>query len=126
MQLVLGQQPNIFHLRMFGCAVYVPIAPPQLTKMGPKHRLGVYMGFDSLSIIRYLEPLTGDFFKAYYFNKTIEKSRCLNYDVRLLGMFRRYLILTLIQINVNWKFKGLFICKELQINYWMYSPTIRK
>ena len=26
-QLVIGQQPDIFHLRTFGCAVYVPIAP---------------------------------------------------------------------------------------------------
>ena len=26
-QLVLGKQPNISHLRIFGCAVYVPIAP---------------------------------------------------------------------------------------------------
>ncbi|KAM1174963.1 hypothetical protein ACFX19_028018 [Malus domestica] len=34
-QLVFGQQPNISHLRVFGCAVYVPIAPPQQTKMGP-------------------------------------------------------------------------------------------
>ena len=34
LQLVLGQQPNIFHLRTFGCVVYVPIAPPQRTKMG--------------------------------------------------------------------------------------------
>ena len=34
LQLVLGQQPNIFHLRTFGCIVYVPIAPPQRTKMG--------------------------------------------------------------------------------------------
>ena len=34
LQLVLGQQPNIFHLHTFGCAVYVPIAPPQRIKMG--------------------------------------------------------------------------------------------
>ena len=33
-QLVLGKQPNISHLRIFGCAVYVPIAPTQRTKMG--------------------------------------------------------------------------------------------
>ncbi|BBH04774.1 Disease resistance protein CC-NBS-LRR class family [Prunus dulcis] len=58
-QLVLGNQPNISHLRIFGCAVYVPIAPPQRTKMGPQRRLGIYVGFDSPSIIRYLEPLTG-------------------------------------------------------------------
>jgi hypothetical protein len=74
-QLVLGQQPNILHLRIFGCAVYVPVAPPQRTKMGPQRRLGVYVGFDSPSIIRYLEPLTGDIFKARFqdchFDETI-------------------------------------------------------
>ena len=35
LQLVLGTQPNISHLRIFGCAVYVPITPTQRTKMGP-------------------------------------------------------------------------------------------
>jgi hypothetical protein len=43
--------------------------------MGPQHRLGIYVGFDSLSIIRYLKPLTGDIFKARFddchFNETI-------------------------------------------------------
>jgi hypothetical protein len=75
LQLVFGQQPNIFHFRIFGCAVYVPISPPQRTKMGPQRRLGIYAGFDSPSIIRYLEPLTGDIFKARFddchFNETI-------------------------------------------------------
>ena len=75
LQLVLGQQPNINHLKIFGCAVYVPIAPPQRSKMGPQRRLGIYVGFDSLSIIRYLEPLTGDLFKARFndchFNESI-------------------------------------------------------
>ena len=75
LQLVLGQQPNIFYLRTFGYAVYVPIAPLQCTKMGPEHKLGIYKGFDSTSIIRYLEPLTGDVFKAHFedchFNETI-------------------------------------------------------
>ena len=75
LQLVLGQQPNIFHLRTFGCAVYVPIVPPQCTKMGSQRRLGIYINFDSPSIIRYLEPLTGDVFKARFedchFNETI-------------------------------------------------------
>ena len=64
MQLAYGATPDISHLRVFGCAVYVPIAPPQRTKMGPQRRLGIYIGFDSPSIIRYLEPLTGDAFKA--------------------------------------------------------------
>ncbi|RVW71587.1 Copia protein [Vitis vinifera] len=74
-QLVLGKQPNISHLRIFGCAVYVPIAPTQRTKMGPQRRLGVYVGFDSPSIIKYLEPLTGDVFTARFadchFNESV-------------------------------------------------------
>ena len=43
--------------------------------MGPQHRLGIYVGFDSPSIIRYLEPLTGDVFTARFngchFDETI-------------------------------------------------------
>ena len=43
--------------------------------MSPQRRFGIYTGFDSQSIIRYLEPLTGDGFKACFedchFNKTI-------------------------------------------------------
>ena len=74
-QLVLGTQPNISHLRIFGCAVYVPIAPTQRTKMGPQRRIGIYVGFDSPSIIKYLEPMTGDVFRARFtdchFNKTM-------------------------------------------------------
>ena len=43
--------------------------------MGPQRRLGIYTGFDSLSIIRYHEPLIDDVFKAHFedchFNETI-------------------------------------------------------
>ena len=46
--------------------LYVPVAPPQRTKMGPQRRLGIYVGFESPSIIRYLEPLTGDLFTARF------------------------------------------------------------
>ena len=74
-QLVLGKQPNIFHFRVFGCAVHVSIAPSQRTKMGPQRRLGIYVGFDSPSIIRYLEPLTGNVFRArfekFHFNEIV-------------------------------------------------------
>ena len=74
-QLKLGKQPNIYHLQIFGCAVYVPIAPTQRTKMGPQQRLGIYVGFDSSFIIRYLEPLTDDVFTACFadchFNESV-------------------------------------------------------
>jgi hypothetical protein len=34
--------------------------------MRPQRKLGIYIGFDSLSIIRYIEHLTGDIFKACF------------------------------------------------------------
>ena len=74
-QLALGTQPNISHLRIFGYAVYVPIAHTQRTKMGPQHRIEIYVVFDSPSIIKYLEPMTGDGFRARFadchFNETV-------------------------------------------------------
>ena len=62
LQLVLGYQPTISHLRVFGCAVYVPFAPTNRTKLGPPHRLGIYVGFQLLSIINYIKPLTSEVF----------------------------------------------------------------
>ncbi|KAL0555803.1 hypothetical protein IC582_004302 [Cucumis melo] len=73
-QLTYGQEPNISHLRIFDCAVYIPIFPPQHTKIGPQRRLGIYVGFESSSIIRYIEPLTRDVFTTRFtdchFNET--------------------------------------------------------
>ena len=52
---------NLIHLRPTtnqGCAVYVALAPTHRTKLGPQLRLGIYVGFQSSSIINYIEPLT--------------------------------------------------------------------
>ena len=57
---------NISHLTIFGCVVYVSIAPPQRTKMSSQKRLGIYVGFDFPSTIKYLEPLMGDVFTARF------------------------------------------------------------
>ena len=42
--------------------------------MGPQRSLGIYVGYDSPSIIKYLEPLTGDVFTTRFvdchFNET--------------------------------------------------------
>ena len=74
-QLVLEKQPNISHLRIFGCVVYVVITPTQHTKMGPQRRLRIYVGFDSPFIIKYLEPLTRDVFIVLFvdchFNESV-------------------------------------------------------
>jgi hypothetical protein len=59
LQLVRENPPSISHLGKFGCATYVPISPPQRTAMGPNRKLGIYVGYQSPSIIKYLEPLTG-------------------------------------------------------------------
>ena len=75
MQLAFGQQPNVFHLRIFGCAIYVPIAPPNRTKMGPDRKLGIYVGYDSPSIVRYLEIQTGDVFKARFADCHFDESK---------------------------------------------------
>ena len=34
--------------------------------MGPQRRMGIYVGFDSPTVLKYLEPTTGDLFKARY------------------------------------------------------------
>ena len=121
-QLVLGTQPNISHLQIFGCAVYVLIAPTQRTKMGPQCRIEIYVGFDSPSIIKYLELMTGDVFRARFadchFNETVFPqlgggggggggggSQIQKNDMKSLGMHQHYPILINVLINVNGKFK---------------------
>jgi hypothetical protein len=74
LQLVSGREPNLSHFKKNYCVVYVSISPPQHTKMGPQRRLGIYIDFHSPSIIKYLEPLTGDVlqhFADYQFDETI-------------------------------------------------------
>ena len=60
LQLAKGYHLNISHLRVFGSLVYVSIASTHRLKLGPQRRLGIYIGFQSASIINYIEPLTGE------------------------------------------------------------------
>ena len=53
-------------MRVFGCAGYVPIAPTHRPKLGPQRCLGIYVGFQSASIINYIEPLTGEVFTTRF------------------------------------------------------------
>jgi hypothetical protein len=64
--LVCGNAPSIFHLWKFRCTVYAPVSPPKRTSMPPYKKLGIYVGYHSPSIIKYLEPLTGDLFIVWY------------------------------------------------------------
>jgi hypothetical protein len=66
LEMVRGNPPSISDLRKFGCVVYIPTSPPQRTSMGPHRKLGIYVGFKSLSIIKYIEPMTGDLFTTRF------------------------------------------------------------
>ena len=66
LQLAKGYHLNISHLRVFGSVVYVSIAPTHRPKLGPQRRLGIYVGFQSASIINYIEPLMGEVFTARF------------------------------------------------------------
>jgi hypothetical protein len=63
--LVRGNAPSISHLRKFGCVVYAPISLPQ-RNTNPHRKMGIYVGYHSPSIIKYLESMTGDLFTAQY------------------------------------------------------------
>jgi hypothetical protein len=64
--LALGMTLNISHLRTFGCQVLVPIMGSKPSKHSPQRRKGIYIGFDSNSIIRCLEKTTADVYKAIF------------------------------------------------------------
>ena len=66
LQLAKGYHLNISHLRVFSYVVYVSIAPTHRPKLGPQHRFGIYIGFQSASIINYIEPLIGEVFTARF------------------------------------------------------------
>jgi hypothetical protein len=64
----------------------VPILGPKCNKMGPQRQPGIYVGFDSASIICYLEPTTGDVFKArfvdcHFFETTFPKLHATTLEV---------------------------------------------
>lgn len=46
--------------------INVSIAPVQHTKIGPQKSLGIYIRFESSSIIKYIEPLVWDLFTTRF------------------------------------------------------------
>jgi hypothetical protein len=64
--LVRGNAPSISHLQKFRCVEYAPISPPKHTSMSPHRKLGIYVRYHSLSIIKYLMALSEDLFTARY------------------------------------------------------------
>ena len=73
-ELITGHIPSIFHLRIFGLWVWVPRPEPQRRTILAHREEGVYMGFDSPSIIRYLVPSTGALLRARFQNCVFEEN----------------------------------------------------
>ena len=67
-ELLTGTPPNVNHFRTFGCQVWVPVTEPRKMIIGHHRQEGIYVGFDSPSIIRYIDPATGNLFKARFAN----------------------------------------------------------
>ena len=68
LELTAGRPPNITHLRIFGCQVWVPVPEPQRKTIGIHRSEAIYLGYDSPSIIRYMDPKTRAILKARLVN----------------------------------------------------------
>jgi hypothetical protein len=67
-ELVAGRPPDVSHMRTFGCQVWVPVTEPRRHTIGTHRQEGIYIGFYSTSIIRYLDPQTGNLLRARFAN----------------------------------------------------------
>ena len=68
LELFAGQKPDISHFRVFGCQVWVPTVEPKRITISHHRVEGIYVGFDSPSVIRYLIPETGVLHKVRFQN----------------------------------------------------------
>ncbi|RYR45645.1 hypothetical protein Ahy_A07g031457 isoform B [Arachis hypogaea] len=66
---------ELISIILLAALIGAPIAPPNRTKMGPQRKLRIYVGYDSPSIVRYLEIQTGDVFKARFANCHFDESK---------------------------------------------------
>ena len=68
LEIMTGRPPDVFHFRTFGYRVWVPIFEPERKTIGSHCQEGIYIGFDSPSVIRYVSPKTGTLHKAQFQN----------------------------------------------------------
>ena len=68
LELLSGQKPDVSDFRIFGCQVWVPTIESNIKTIGGHRLEGIYVGFDSPSIIRYLVSSTGIMHKARFQN----------------------------------------------------------
>ena len=68
LELQSGRTPNISYIWVFGCQIWVPVPEPKRQTIGAHKEEGIYVGFDSPSIIKYLVPTTRILLKARFQN----------------------------------------------------------
>ena len=102
---------------------------------GSSRKLGIYIGFEFPSIIKYLELLTGDICMARFANCQFDETsfpalggekKELEKQLKFHGIHHQFLILIIALINVNLKLRELFMGKVLQINCQMHLLIQRK
>lgn len=94
-ELTSSQFPNVAHLRTFGYQVWVPIAKLHRKKIGRHRHKGIYVGFDSPNIIRYVIPSVG--LSNELESKTVTLKKIIFYQSKLPNLvivwnlgFQRY------------------------------------
>jgi len=70
-ELLSGRVLNVSYL--FGRPVWVPIPEPQLYTIDAHYQKGIYVGFDSPSIICYINSSIGRLLRAYFANYWFEE-----------------------------------------------------
>ena len=74
LEILTRHPPSVAHFRTFGCRVWVPVPEPERKTIGTHRQEGIYVGFDSPSIIRYVSPQTGILHKARFQNCQFEET----------------------------------------------------
>ena len=82
LEVASGVTPHIAHLRTFGCEVWVPVPEPKQRTITPHRIRGIYLGYDSPSIIRYKLPLSDDIHKARFQNCKFIETRFPGSQIR--------------------------------------------
>ena len=73
-ELLTSHTPNISHLRIFGSRVWVPRPEPLRCTISAHREEGIYMGFDSPSILKYFVPSTRALLRARFQNYVFEEN----------------------------------------------------
>ena len=68
LELLAGRPPNISHLRVFRCHVWIHAPKQQRKTIRPHRHETIYLGHDSPNIIRYTTPSTRIVLKAHFAN----------------------------------------------------------